>query len=158
MTEHRTLTEAELSALTTADRAALRAAVDGVPRRELTALLATDTGGKALRAAFERMPEFHTGRAVDAPVVVRWRVRREPAETIEYDLSLAGSSCAVRPAREDTQPTVTLSMDAVSFLEMASGLRSGMSLLMRGRLRIKGDVGLATRLESLFGLDDASAR
>lgn len=147
----RTLTARELAALVSADRATLRAAIDGVPRDDLAALLATDAGETALRAAFARMPEFYLGERL-ARKVVRWIVDRPaPGTAVGYDVVLADGTCVAEPAGDAT-PDVTLTMDAVSFVELAFGVRSGMDLLMRGQLQVDGDAGLAMRLESLFDL------
>jgi predicted lipid carrier protein YhbT len=151
------MTPDDLATLSTADRAALRDAVSEVPRAELAALLSTDDGEKALRTAFERMPEYFTGEVVEPAATARWRVRREPATTLEYDLLLADGRCAVGPAEESATPAVAMTMDAVSFIEMAAGARSGVELLMQGRLHLEGDIELAVRLESLFGLGTGAA-
>jgi hypothetical protein len=141
------LTTDDLATLATADRDTLRAAVENVPREELATLLATDAGTEALRAAFAKMPEYYTGETVDPPATARWRV-----DPLAYDVLLTGTSCTVEPARDETAPDVTMTTDAVSFLEIAAGLRSGVDLLMQGRLQVEGDAGLAMRMESLFGL------
>jgi predicted lipid carrier protein YhbT len=152
MTDQNTLTADDLGALRTAGRDELRAAVDGVPREDLAALLATDAGTEALRAAFEKMPSYHTGETVDPPATARWQVSRAPGAELAYDVLLTGASCTVEPARDETTPDVTMSTDAVSFIEIAAGLKSGVDLLMQGRLQVAGDAALAMRMESVFGL------
>jgi hypothetical protein len=145
------LTTDDLAALSTAGRDALRAAVEAVPRDELATLLATDAGTEALRAAFAKMPEYHTGENVDPSATARWRV-----DPLAYDVVLTGTSCTVEPARDETTPDVTMTTDAVSFIEIAAGLKSGVDLLMQGRLQVEGDANLAMRMESLFGLGTSS--
>ncbi|WNI26479.1 SCP2 sterol-binding domain-containing protein [Streptomyces sp. ITFR-16] len=130
----------------------IRAALAGLPREELAAWLATPEGEAVLRAAFERMPERYTGGITDGPRTARWEVARPPAGTVAYDLVLTEDTCDVREAAASGAPAVTLALDAVSFVEMASASAQGMDLLLKGRLRIEGDVQLAIRMESLFGL------
>jgi predicted lipid carrier protein YhbT len=79
-------------------------------------------------------------------------VSRAPEAELVYDVLLAGTSCTVEPARDGTTPDVTMSTDAVGFIEIAAGLRSGVDLLMRGHLLVEGDAELAMRMESVFGL------
>jgi hypothetical protein len=145
------LTTDDLAALSSGGRDTLRAAVEAVPREELAALLATNAGAEALRAAFAKMPEYHTGETVDPPVTARWRVDR-----LAYDVLLTGMTCTVEPARDETTPDVTMTTDAVSFIEIAAGLKSGVDLLMQGRLQVEGDANLAMRMEQLFGLGATS--
>ncbi|MEU4996095.1 SCP2 sterol-binding domain-containing protein [Streptomyces sp. NPDC021622] len=130
----------------------VRAALDGLPREDLAAWLATPEGEAVLRSAFERMPERYTGDPMDGPQTARWEVARPPAGTVAYDLVLTEDTCDVRETGSSGAPTVTLALDAVSFVEMASATTQGMDLLLNGRLHIQGDVQLAIRMESLFGL------
>lgn len=51
---------------------------------------------------------------------------------------------------ETASPNVTLSMDATDFLAMTKGQLSPMSAFMQGRVKIKGDMGLAMRLQSVL--------
>ena len=160
-----TLTAASLPALGAAGRAELRAAIDGVPREELAGLLDTPEGGLVLRQAFERMPDYFRGGpppsagwSLAGPATVRWQLRRESAEPITYDLTIDGTRCWVEPAGDVTDPGATLTLEAVSFVELISGLREGMDLLMRGHLHIEGDAQLALQVESLFGLADVEGR
>jgi hypothetical protein len=145
-------TAERLAELGTADRDALRETVAAMPRDELAAALATPQGGAALAGAVEQMPAHYTGEVVDPPAVARWLVHRPGGEQLAYDVRLGAGTCAVGPVDPVAEPAVTLTLDAVSFLEMATGARSGMDLLMQGRLHVEGDVDLAVRMESLFGL------
>lgn len=130
----------------------VRAALDGLPREDLAAWLATPDGADVLRTVFEQMPERYTGGPMDGPQTARWEVERPPAGTLARDLVLSEDACDVREAGISGAPAVTLTLDAVSFVEMASAASQGMDLLLQGRLRIQGDVHLAMRMESLFGL------
>jgi hypothetical protein len=130
----------------------VRAALAGLPREDLAAWLATPDGEEVLRTVFEQMPERYTGGLMDGPQTARWEVGRAPADTVAYDLVLTADSCDVRETGISGAPAVTLALDAVSFVEMASAAAQGLDLLLMGRLHIQGDVRLAMRMESLFGL------
>jgi putative sterol carrier protein len=57
----------------------------------------------------------------------------------------------VRAGRNATaRPLLTLEMDAVTFLRLVTGARSGPSLFMRGRIRAEGDLLFATELPKYF--------
>ncbi|MBL7262262.1 SCP2 sterol-binding domain-containing protein [Paractinoplanes lichenicola] len=134
--------------------ASFRAALAALPRAELTTWLTTADGEALLRTVFEQMPERYTGGLLGGPQTARWVVERPPAGTIVYDLVLTEDDCDVRDTGLWGAPTVTLTLDAVSFVEMASATAQGMDLLFQGRLHIDGDVRLAMRLETLFGLGE----
>jgi putative sterol carrier protein len=51
-----------------------------------------------------------------------------------------------------TNPALTLSMSAQDWLDMTSGKQSGQMLFMSGKLKLKGDMGLAMKLGSMFSM------
>lgn len=80
---------------------------------------------------------------------------------IQYDLTGEGGgvwhcaikdgACAVHEGAHD-EPTMTLSLEAADFIELTSGRLDGMTAFMGGRLRVAGDMGLAMKMGSLFGI------
>ena len=91
------------------------------------------------------------------------RFRAEKASgtnaTIQYDISGDGGGtwnavikdgqCAVA-AGPATTPNLTLQIAAQDWLDMLSGKQSGQMLFMSGKLKVKGDMGLAMKLGSMF--------
>ncbi|MDJ0383506.1 SCP2 sterol-binding domain-containing protein [Streptomyces sp. G-G2] len=152
MTAETTFSPERVAGLRSGALSEVRAALAGLPREDLAAWLATPEGEAVLRSAFDRMPERYTGGLTDGPRTARWEVERSPADTVAYDLVLTEDTCDVRETGISGDPAVTLALDAVSFVEMASAAAQGMDLLLKGRLHIQGDVHLAMRMESLFGL------
>ena len=79
--------------------------------------------------------------------------------TIQYDISGDGggtwnavikdSACTVSQGAA-TSPNLTLQIAAQDWLDMLSGKQSGQMLFMSGKLKVKGDMGLAMKLGSLF--------
>ncbi len=67
----------------------------------------------------------------------------------QYVLSIRDGTCTVQEGTHD-DPHVTLSMAGEDCMKVLSGQVSGQSVVMSGRLRISGDVGLAMQLKSLF--------
>jgi putative sterol carrier protein len=64
---------------------------------------------------------------------------------------IANGTCAVAdgPARE---PQLTLQLSSSDWLDMVAGRKSSQMLFMIGRLKVKGDIGLAIKLVSLLKL------
>ncbi len=80
--------------------------------------------------------------------------------TYQFDLSgdgggqwhavIANEQCEVKPGKA-TSPNITISMTAQDYLDMVNGKLNGQMAFMTGKLKIAGDMGLALRLQSLFG-------
>ena len=79
--------------------------------------------------------------------------------TIQYDISGDGGgtwnavinngACKVSEGAA-ANPNLTLQMSAQDWLDMLSGKQSGQMLFMSGKLKVKGDMGLAMKLGSMF--------
>jgi putative sterol carrier protein len=67
----------------------------------------------------------------------------------QYVLSIQDGTCLVKEGSH-ADPHVTLSMAGEDCLKVLSGQLSGPAIVMSGRLRISGDVGLAMQLKALF--------
>ncbi len=51
---------------------------------------------------------------------------------------------------EHEKPNITLTVSAEDYIDMAEGRLNGQAAFMTGKLKIKGDMGLAMKLTSLF--------
>ena len=81
------------------------------------------------------------------------------AATIQYDVSGDGGgtwhavikdgACTVNTGPA-TNPNLTLTIAGQDWLDMLSGKQSGQMLFMSGKLKVKGDMGLAMKLGSMF--------
>ena len=79
--------------------------------------------------------------------------------TIQYDITgdQAGSwhavikegTCAVN-AGAAASPNLTLTMSSQDWLDMVGGKLSGQMAFMSGKLKLKGDMGLAMKVGSIF--------
>jgi putative sterol carrier protein len=79
--------------------------------------------------------------------------------TIQYDISGDGGgtwnavikdgACSVSSGPAGS-PSLTVQMSGQDWLDMLSGKQSGQMLFMSGKLKLKGDMGLAMKLGSLF--------
>jgi putative sterol carrier protein len=81
--------------------------------------------------------------------------------TIQYDISGDGGgtwhavikdgACTVGEGAAQN-PNLTLQIAGQDWLDMLSGKQSGQMLFMSGKLKVKGDMGLAMRLGSMFSM------
>jgi putative sterol carrier protein len=79
--------------------------------------------------------------------------------TIQYDISgdqggtwnavIKDGTCTVTPGAATT-PSLTLSMSSQDWLDMVGGKLSGQMAFMSGKLKLKGDMGLAMKIGGLF--------
>lgn len=81
--------------------------------------------------------------------------------TIQYDITgdqggtwhavIKDGTCAVNSGAAAT-PNLTLSMSSQDWLDMIGGKLSGQMAFMSGKLKLKGDMGLAMKVGSLFSV------
>jgi len=151
-------TDKQIDDLLSGERARVKAAVDQLPRDELVAALSTPAGEQALAHAFDLMPSYYTAGKFDHPVLVRYRVDRHHAGAVERDVTFGPENCVVRAVESMNVPDLTVTMDALSFVEAATGITRGMELLMRGDLKVQGNVQIALKMEAFFGLAPGRGR
>ena len=79
--------------------------------------------------------------------------------TIQYDITgdqggtwhavIKDGTCTVTPGPAAT-PNLTLTMSSQDWLDMVGGKLSGQMAFMSGKLKLKGDMGLAMKVGGLF--------
>ena len=79
--------------------------------------------------------------------------------TIQYDITgdqggtwnavIKDGTCTVTPGAA-AAPSLTLSMSSQDWLDMVGGKLSGQMAFMSGKLKLKGDMGLAMKIGGLF--------
>ena len=79
--------------------------------------------------------------------------------TIQYEISgdqggtwcatIKDGQCTVTSGAA-TSPTLTLGMTSQDWLDMVGGKLSGQMAFMSGKLKLKGDMGLAMKIGSIF--------
>jgi SCP-2 sterol transfer family protein len=123
---------------------------------QLAAVVSGDRRDKVLGAIFGQMPTlFRADRAGNTNAVVHWIVGDGPdgrADT--YELVIADGACTLSPQPEH-EPKVALSLGGVDFLKVVSGNANPMMLFMTGKLKAKGDLGLAAKIGDLFSIPKA---
>ena len=106
-----------------------------------------------LREVFSRMPEhFDASRGAEVSAVVEWRIRDRPGGGHDaFQLVIHNGSCTLaKHAEED--PDVIYEIGPVDFIKLVTGNAQGPKLFVLRRLKIKGDLFLAGRMQFLFRL------
>lgn len=68
-----------------------------------------------------------------------------------WHLSIADQRCNLSSGPADN-PNVTITMTSEDFNQLTAGHLDAVSAYLSGRIQIAGDIGLVTRLQSLFDL------
>ena len=92
---------------------------------------------------------FKPDRAAGTNAVIQYEISGDGGGT--WHASIKDGTCAVA-AGPGPNPTLTLQMAAQDWLDMTSGKQSGQMLFMSGKLKLKGDMGLAMKLGSMFAV------
>ncbi|OLC17612.1 MAG: hypothetical protein AUH29_01375 [Candidatus Rokubacteria bacterium 13_1_40CM_69_27] len=103
-----------------------------------------------VKEVFDQMPgRFRADKATGTNAVIQYDIGGEGGGT--WHAIIKEGTCAVNPG-PGPNPSLTLSMSAQDWLDMASGKQSGQMLFMSGKLKLKGDMGLAMKLGSMFAM------
>ena len=133
------------------DPAEIARVINQVPDSDLEALMASDQRENVLNEIFGRMAEhFRPDQAGSLDAVVHFKVLDRPGGGYDhYEIVLRDGACTLTP-HPAAEPNVTIRVKPVDFLKLVTGNASGPVLFMRGRLKIDGDLVLASRLTSFF--------
>ncbi|MBI2466577.1 MAG: SCP2 sterol-binding domain-containing protein [Candidatus Rokubacteria bacterium] len=103
-----------------------------------------------VKEMFDAMPSrLKPDRAQGVKAVVQYDITGEDGGT--YHVEIADGKCAVA-AGAASSPNLTLTMSAPDWLDMVAGKLNAQMAFMSGRLKLKGDMGLAMRLAGIFGI------
>ena len=69
----------------------------------------------------------------------------------QYWVKVASQQAEVHEGAHDA-PTMTITASADNYIALVNGDLNAMMALMQGKVKVKGDMGLALKLQSMFGL------
>jgi putative sterol carrier protein len=99
---------------------------------------------------FQAMPSrFRADKAAGTNAVIQYDISGDGGGT--WHAVIKDGACAVNQG-PGTNPNLTLQMASQDWLDMLSGKQSGQMLFMSGKLKVKGDMGLAMKLGSMFAM------
>src|SRR5262249_25620508 len=101
-----------------------------------------------VKETFDQMASrFKADRAAGTNAVIQYNVSGEGGGT--WNAAIKDGACTVKEGAV-TNPNLTLDIAVQDWLDMLSGKQNGQMLFMSGKLKIKGDMGLAMKLGSMF--------
>jgi putative sterol carrier protein len=144
------------AAISSADPKQLAQLVKSTPDAEIAEVMKSDKRTMVLDEVFARMPKlFRADRAGSTNTVIHWNITDRPdggADT--YEVVIENGTCHVAQDPErDAKLTVTLG--PVEFLKLVTGVANPVTMFMTGKLKAKGDLGLAANIPNLFNIPKA---
>jgi putative sterol carrier protein len=150
------MTDFDPATLTSADPKQFAQLIKSTPDAKLAEVMQSDQRGKILSAVFSRMPSlFRADRAGSTNAVIHWNITGRPdggADT--YEVAIENGECAVSETAE-REPKLSLTMGPVEFLKVVTGNANPVMMFMSGKLKAKGDLGLAANIANLFTIPKA---
>jgi hypothetical protein len=127
--------------------------VKSTPDAKIAEIMQSDARGKVLDQVFERMPTlFRADRAGSTNAVIHWTVTGRPdGGSDTYEVVIEDGACTVNNTAE-RDPRLALTMGPVDFMKIVSGSGNPVMMFMTGKLKAKGDLGLAANIANLFDI------
>jgi putative sterol carrier protein len=150
------MTEFDSAAFASVDPKQFAQLVKSTPDAKIAEVMQGDQRGKILSQVFGRMPSlFRADRAGSTSAVIHWNITGRPdGGTDTYEVAVENGTCTVSPTPE-RDPKLSLTMGPVEFLKIVSGNANPVMLFMSGKLKAKGDLGLAANIANLFNIPKA---
>lgn len=140
------------------DGAGFAALVADASDPDLRTLMSDETARDVvLGRIFEQMPaRLHADRAKGMDETIHWIIGGRPSGGSDlFEVHIHDGRATVR-RDGSAKARVTLEIDPVAFLRMIAGQTNGMKLMLSRKLKVKGDMMFAPRMESLFDTNPAS--
>ena len=103
-----------------------------------------------VQESFAAMPgRFRPDKASGTSAVIQYDISGDGGGI--WNAVIKDGACTVNQGAA-TNPNLTLAIAAQDWLDMLSGKQSGQMLFMSGKLKVKGDMGLAMKLGSMFSM------
>jgi putative sterol carrier protein len=130
--------------------------VKSTPDAQIAQVMQSDLRGKILGQVFERMPTlFRADRAGSTNAVIHWNITDRPdGGTDTYEVVVENGACTTSDKAE-RDPKLSLTMGPVDFMKIVAGAANPVMMFMTGKLKAKGDLGLAANIGNLFDIPKA---
>jgi hypothetical protein len=145
------VTDFDPSTLTSVEPAEFTKLVKSTPDKTLAEAMAGEHRTLILDTIFERFPSrFRADRAGSTNAVIHWAVGGAPGGGSDtYQLVIENGTCT-SSSNADRDPRLTITVGPVDFLKVIAGTGNPMMMFMTGKIKAKGDLGLAANISNLF--------
>jgi len=103
-----------------------------------------------VKETFEAMPgRFKPDRAQGVKAVIQYDITGPDGGS--YHVTIGDGTCTLAEGAA-ASPSLTMIMASQDWLDMLAGKLTGQMAFMSGKLKLKGDMGLAMKLAGMFGI------
>ncbi|MFC0526140.1 SCP2 sterol-binding domain-containing protein [Phytohabitans kaempferiae] len=150
------MTDFDLSDFSSVDPKQFAQIVKSASDAQIKEVMASDLRKKVLDEVFARMPTlFRPDRAGATNAAIHWNITGGPDGSVDsYEVVIENGVCTLSPSPE-RDPKLSLTMGPVEFLKVVSGSGNPVMMFMTGKLKAKGDLGLAANIANLFDIPKA---
>jgi putative sterol carrier protein len=150
------MTDFDLSDFASVDPKRFAQIVKSTPDAQLAEVMQGELRGKILDEVFGRMPStFRPDRAGNTNAVIHWTITGRPdGGSDTYEVVIADGACTVSDSAQ-REPRLTITLGPVDFLKVVSSNANPVMMFMTGKLKAKGDLGLAANIANLFDMPKA---
>jgi hypothetical protein len=130
--------------------------VKAMSDKDVKAVMDSANREAIIGAIFRRMPElFRPDRAGSTRATTHWSITSRPdGSADEWTVAIADGKCTVTPGHEG-EATLSLAMGPVEFTKVITRSGNPVMMFMTGKIKAKGDLGLAANVGNFFDLPKA---
>lgn len=127
--------------------------VKSTPDKTIAEAMSGEQRDAILDEIFSRFPkQFRPDRAGSTSAVIHWVIGGAAGGGSDtYQVVIEDGTCTTSPDA-DREPRLAVTLTAVDFIKVVSGASNPMMMFMTGKLKAKGDLGLAANIANLFDL------
>lgn len=104
----------------------------------------------SIQEIFEQIDEgFNPAKAEDVDAVFQFNLTGDSGG--QYWVKVANQQAEVHEGTHDA-PTMTITATAENYIALVNGDLNAMMAFMQGKVKVKGDMGLALKLQAMFGI------
>lgn len=104
----------------------------------------------SIQEIFENIDEgFNPDKAEGVDAIFQFDLTGEGGG--RYWIKVANKTAEVEEGTHP-EPTLTVTAEASDYLAMVNGELNAMMAFMQGKVKVKGDMGLAMKLQAMFGM------
>jgi putative sterol carrier protein len=127
--------------------------IKNTPDAQIAAVMEGKDRKAMLDAIFNRMPDtFRADRAGNTNATIHWTITGGPSGGDTYEVRIADGKCEVSGTPTTDNPKLGVTVAPVDFVKVVSGNANPVMMFMTGKLKAKGDLGLAANIQNLFDI------
>ncbi|MCO6451981.1 MAG: SCP2 sterol-binding domain-containing protein [Caldilineales bacterium] len=107
----------------------------------------SETDAKVRKLMADMPNAFNPNKAVGVSATIQYNLTGDDGST--WNSAIGDGICTVNEGEADN-PTLTVTMAASDFVDMMAGRLDGMQAFMTGKIKVQGDIMLASRMMTFF--------